>query len=154
MWRRWVASAAMYVVGETAGAYMDERSPEPLRLLSVAATGATADSVVLRAFHFAVEKRLPTPLLRTLAEQALYAPMSNAGYLTLAHGGWHWTRQEYAQLYLRDCSFWTGVSFIGYKFVPLHIRYLYVSGATLVWNSWRSSLVVTKKSSEDDKNEI
>ena len=109
-------------------------------------TGATGDAVFLRAFHRTVERRLPSPFLRMVAEQALYSPPSNAAYLTVARGGLDWTAQDWWRVYRNDCAFWPFASFVGYRFVPFSIRYLYVSFASLVWGAWRSALVPNVRS--------
>ena len=142
MLRRWFSSAAVYVFGESTGAYLDQRAPAASRVAAVATFGATADAVALRAFHVAVETRLPSPLFRMIAEQVLYAPVSNTAYLTLTKKT-NWTIDDFARLYSRDCGFWGVASYVGDRYVPLRVRYLYVSGATLCWNTWRSSLVTT-----------
>lgn len=140
MLRRWLSSACVYVFGESTGACLDDRTLSLDRIATVATFGATADAVALRAFHVAVETRLPSPLFRMLAEQVMYAPFSNTAYLTMAKKT-DWTFDDFTRLYSRDCSFWSVASYVGYRYVPLRIRYLYVSGATLCWNTWRSSLV-------------
>ena len=140
MFRRWLSSAGVYVLGESTGAWMDNRSPTLDRVATVATFGATADAVVLRAFHTVVETRLPSPVFRMMAEQIMYAPFSNTAYLTMARR-FEWTFDDFVHLYSRDCGFWSVASYLGYRYVPLRVRYLYVSGATLCWNTWRSSLV-------------
>ena len=102
--------------------------------------GACADVFCLRQFHFFVETNLSSPVKRMLAEQLVYSPLSNAGYLYLAKGS-EWSLDEWAKVYMRDWSFWPLASYVGYRFVPVHSRYLYISFATLAWNSWRSMLV-------------
>jgi len=141
MMRRWVASASVYVVAEMLGAHIEGRQPTKERVVPVAMMGATGDALCLRSFHYAVERCLPHPILRTLAEQALYAPVSNTAYLTLAKRGLDWDFQDFKSLYLRDCAFWSVASYAGYSLVPFHVRYLYVSGASLLWSTWRSTLV-------------
>ena len=110
---------------------MDNRSPT-LDRATVATFGATADAVVLRAFHTVVETRLPSPVFRMMAEQIMYAPFSNTAYLTMARR-FEWTFDDFVHLYSRDCGFWSVASYLGYRYVPLRVRYLYVSGATLCW---------------------
>lgn len=139
--RRLALSACMYAVGETVGHFArDEDSIDIWRCIQAISIGAFADVFLLRRFHFLVEKKLPRPILRTIAEQLIYSPFSNAGYLTIARGV-TWTFDDWTRIYMRDLSFWPVASFIGYRFVPVRSRYLYVSFASLVWNSWRSSLV-------------
>ena len=138
MLRRWASSASVYLFGESIGSRLDDRDIDPKRVASVVSLGATADALCLRAFHVAVESRLPSPIFRTLAEQVMYAPCSNSGYLWVTRGRWTW--HDFQELYARDCTFWSIASYAGYKWVPLRVRYLYVSGASLVWNTWRSSL--------------
>lgn len=141
MLQRWAASASVYVVAELLGARLESREPTKERVLSVAALGATGDALCLRGFHYAVDRCLPHPILRTLAEQALYAPVSNSSYLTIANRGLHWDFEDFKRLYVRDCAFWSVASYVGYSFVPFQVRYLYVSGSSLFWSTWRSSLV-------------
>ena len=141
MFRRWFASASVYVAAELMGAYIENRSPTKERIVPVATMGATGDALCLRGFHFAVDRCLPHPLLRTAAEQAFYAPFSNSCYLSLAKGGFNWTFNDFKRLYVRDAAFWSVASYAGYAGVPFPIRYLYVSGASLVWSTWRSTLV-------------
>ena len=141
MLRRWAASASVYVAAELLGARIENRTPTKERIVPVAMMGATGDALCLRGFHFAVDKYLPHPLLRTAAEQVMYAPFSNSCYLTLAKGHLDWTFDDFKQLYVRDAAFWTIASYTGYACVPFHIRYLYVSGASLLWSTWRSSIV-------------
>ena len=41
----------MYVAGEIVGAHLSGEAPEPRRVVTVTALGATGDAVCLRAFH-------------------------------------------------------------------------------------------------------
>ena len=131
----------MYAIGETVGHVgRGDTIFDVRRCIQTITIGAFADVFLLRRFHFMVERKLPFPFMRTLAEQLLYSPLSNAGYLTIARGI-SWTFDDWTRVYLRDWSFWPVASYIGYRFVPVGSRYLYVSFATLVWNSWRATLV-------------
>ena len=141
MLRRWAASASVYVTAELLGAYLENRTPTKERIVPVATMGATGDALCLRGFHYAADRLLPHPLLRTAAEQAMYAPLSNSCYLSLAKGGLDWTFDDFKRLYVRDAAFWTFASYAGYAWVPFHVRYLYVSGASMIWSTWRSTLV-------------
>ena len=94
MLRRWLSSAGVYTLGESSGACLDDRTLSLDRIATVAMFGATADAVALRAFHVAVETRLPSPLFRMLAEQVRYAPFSNTAYLTMAKKT-DWTCDEF-----------------------------------------------------------
>lgn len=138
---RWLASAGMYTIGEVTGARLQNHPPDPERVARVTVLGATGDAVCLRAFHGVVERRLPSPLFRTMCEQVCYAPLSTAGYLTVARGDWTWTRGEFVDIFQRDMAFWGCTSYVGYRFVPLGHRYLYISAASVVFNMWRASLV-------------
>ena len=142
-WRRWCTCASVYLVGETAGAWLRDEALDPPRVARTTFVGATADALLLRSFHRAVDRRLPSPFRRMLAEQCLYSPLSNMGYLTLVHGmKWEW--EEWRRVYARDCLFWPVASYIGYRYVPFPTRYLYVSMATLVWTTGRSAIVKSK----------
>ncbi len=138
---KWCTSASVYALGEAIGAHIRKEPVDAHRLGRTVVSGATADTVFLRFFHKMVDKKLPAPLLRVVAEQAIYAPCSNAAYLTLAKGSFSWEYKDWETLYVRDCTFWPFVSYIGYRFVPLRTRWLYVSFATLGWNTWRSTVV-------------
>lgn len=137
---RWSLSLTMYVAGELVADRVARRPTDPARVARIATVGATGDALLLRGFHGVVDRRLPNPLLRTVAEQLLFAPCADAGYLTLRHGSWsRWSWDEFRDVYVRDLAFWPVVSYCGYRFVPLQRRFLWVTGATLVWNSLRSS---------------
>lgn len=143
MWRRWCTCASVYLVGENIGAWLRDEPVDPTRVTRTTLVGATTDAFVLRSFHRVVDRRLPSPFLRMLAEQSMYAPLSNMGYLTLVHGRqWEW--DEWRRVYARDCLFWPVASYIGYRYVPFPQRYLYVSFATLVWTTGRSAWVHNK----------
>lgn len=103
--------------------------------------GATGDAILLRGFHGIVEQRVPSPFLRMLTEQLVYSPLSNGAYLTVARGGMDWTFKDWWRVYRNDCAFWPVASYVGYRFVPFQVRYMYVSGCSLLWGTWRSALV-------------
>ena len=139
---RWGLSFSIYGTAEILGAYVDpsDRVVNTRRAVTTAGLGAFADAFILRAFHMSIDRRIPSPLLRTLCDQATMAPMYNMGYLTIARGT-QWNVKDFWHLYRRDCLFWPFASYIGYRFIPCNHRYLYVSGATLLWSTYRASLV-------------
>ena len=141
MLRRWFTSASIYLVGETVANWACDRPSDHGRTLRATAMGATGDAILLRGFQGIVERRVPNPLLRTMAEQLVYSPLSNGAYLTVARGGMGWTLKDWWRVYRNDCAFWPMASYIGYRFVPFHVRYLYVSGCSLLWGTWRSTIV-------------
>ena len=137
---RWLSSAAMYLSAEYLAAHLQDKPPDKQRVARVTVAGATGDAVCLRAFHGVVDRRLPNPLLRTLAEQTLYAPWSTAGYLTVVRTNTQWTWDDFWMLYQRDMAFWGCTSFLGYRYVPRTSRFLYISTASAVFNTWRAML--------------
>ena len=141
LYQRWLACASIYAGGEYICATITDRACDEKRTARVICYGATADSIVLRRFHHIVERRIPHPFFRMVCEQLCYSPLSNATYMTVATGGFSWTAHDWARIYATDCCFWPMVSFMGYRFVPVRSRFLYVSAASLVWNVWRSSNV-------------
>ena len=139
MWsRRWLISASVYTVGECLACSLVPRPVDITRVFTVAVSGATADSIFLRTFHRTVDARLPSPIVRTLSEQCMYAPLSNAAYLTITHP--HWDVHDWWTLYSTDCMYWPVMSYIGYRYIEFNRRYLYVSMATVVWTTWRGSM--------------
>jgi hypothetical protein len=139
MLKRWVACASIYGSGEVLCNYLTKREHDAERTSRVVIWGATVDSVFLRGFHHLVERRLPNPVLRVACEQLCYSPLSNAAYLTNVKQGFSWSIDDWVRLYSRDCLFWPGVSYMGYRLVPLRVRFLYISTASLAWNVWRSA---------------
>ena len=140
MFSRWAASASVYTLGECISCCLVDRPLDPVRVAKVAGFGGLGDSLAMRTFHRTVDRRIPSPFVRMLTEQCLYAPVSNAAYLT-AVKSWEWTAKDWWDIYSTDCTFWPAVSFLGYKYVCLERRYVYVSVATVVWNTWRSTIV-------------
>lgn len=141
MIHRWLACAGIYASGEYICGKIKARNHSAERTARVVCYGATTDSIFLRRFHYIVERRIPNPLLRMACEQLLYSPVSNMSYLTVATGGFSWSFQDWARIYSADCMFWPFISFVGYRFIPVRVRFLYVSAASLAWNVWRSSNV-------------
>lgn len=140
----------MYVAGEIVGAHLSGEAPEPRRVVTVTALGATGDAVCLRAFHAVMDRRVPVAALRVVCEQVAYAPLSTGAYLSVVRGGWSsWDWDEFRTLYLRDMMFWSGTSYAGYRLVPLTHRYLFISAASLVWNTWRSALTRGRNHPDD-----
>ena len=141
MLKRWCTSAFLYGSGEILCDKISKRDPDTARTTRTVVFGATGDAICLRAFHKVVDTHIKFPFVRMLSEQLLYSPFSNMSYLTIVKQGFDWNLSEFVTVYKNDCMYWPFVSYIGYKFVPFHIRYAYVSTASLVWNTWRSGLV-------------
>lgn len=139
---RWGLSFSIYGTAEILGAYVDppDRVVNTQRAVTTAGLGAFADAFILRAFHMSIDRRIPSPVMRTLCDQLMMSPMYNIGYLTIARGT-KWNVQDFWELYRRDCLFWPFASYLGYRFISANHRYLYVSGATLFWSTYRASLV-------------
>lgn len=140
MFGRWCMSASIYGFGEWLSTWWKKSEVSTKRVATIMITGATVDSICLRAFHVAIDARIPSPFIRMLCEQATCAPLYDAGYLTLVKGS-EWTWDEWWSVYRKDCAFWPMASYIGYRFVATERRYLYVSCATLAWSTWRASIV-------------
>ena len=139
---RWGLSFSIYGTAEILGAYVDpsDRVANTQRAITTAGLGAFADAFILRTFHMAIDRRIPSPVIRTICEQATVAPMYNMGYLTIVRRT-EWNVQDFWQLYRRDCLFWPFASYLGYRFISANHRYLYVSSASLFWSTYRASLV-------------
>lgn len=137
---QWCLSAIMYGGGEVCSSILFSNSLSCDRLGKSILFGATTDALFLRHFHKIVDKKIPSPLFRMICDQTICAPLYNTGYLTLVKG-FSWKFDDFLQVYKRDIMFWPCVSFLGYRYIPTRQRYLYVSAMTMVWNTWRASLV-------------
>ena len=136
---RWLSSASIYGISETMSVYLTETEPVYINIAKTIIGGATADSMFMRYFHINIDNKIQSPLKRMLIEQVTCAPLYDAGYLTL-NNGLSWNFNDWWNIYQKDCMFWPGASYIGYRFVPTYKRYLYVSSASLFWSTWRASI--------------
>lgn len=140
---RFGLSASMYAGGEVAADWWSHRRSDGRRVARVAVAGATGDALLLSQFHRVVDRRLPSPLARVIGEQLLYAPAADAAYLTLRHGSvGRWTWDEFRDVYAHDLAFWPAASWVGYRFVPLERRFLWVTACSLAWNTIRGSVAL------------
>jgi hypothetical protein len=85
---RWGLSFTIYGTAEIIGAYVDPsaRRVNIQRAVTTAGLGAFADACILRAFHMAIDRRIPSPIIRTFCDQLMRSPMYNMGYLTIVRG--------------------------------------------------------------------
>ena len=137
---RWCISASIYTCSEILSSYISERPFSKDRAIRTVACGATADSLLIRAYHIGIDQRIKSPLIRMSLEQIFIAPFYDAGYLTIVQG-LSWSFDDFWKIYKHDCCFWPMVSYAGYRFVPTKTRYIYVSLMSLVWSTWRASNV-------------
>jgi hypothetical protein len=138
--KRWCISASIYACSEVLSSYLSNRDISKDRAFRTVLCGATADSVLLRAYHIGIDSRIKSPVVRMGIEQICIAPFYDAGYLTVVNGN-SWSLNDWWEIYKHDCCFWPIVSYAGYRFVPTKTRYIYVSCMSLVWSTWRASHV-------------
>jgi hypothetical protein len=139
MFRRWLSSGAIYMGSEMLSSQITKKSLSKEDTTKVVVAGATADSILLRKFHFIIDKKFKSPLVRMTCEQIIVAPVYDSAYLMLRTNSWSFN--EWWKIYKTDCVFWPFASFIGYKYVKTNHRFLYVSSMSMLWNTMRSTMI-------------
>ena len=96
--------------------------------------GSFVDSVLMRRFHRFIDLRPLSSLQKMTLEQLTIAPLVGSGFLLLHD---NFTMKNLGNIFLDDCKFWPFASFLGYRYVSTHYRYLYIGFASIIWNNYR-----------------
>lgn len=96
--------------------------------------GSLVDSVLMRKFHKYVDSKAISSIQKMILEQVAVAPIVGSGFLLLHD---NFDIYNLRDIYMDDCKFWPFASFLGYRFVSTHYRYLYTGTASVIWNNYR-----------------
>lgn len=128
------------------------------RVIETGILGVGMNSIALYGWYRFLDRVLGSGthmkgvVLKCMADQVFYAPFSIMSFFSYAaytenkNVRYLWTefiekvRTSLLTVWIADCCMWPTVNFIGFRFIPTHIRPTYVCMAQFIWQVYLSSV--------------